>query len=181
MALTPGNIQLGPGSVYSATYSAGSYSIDSGDYTDVGFTTEKGAEFSYKGEQLEVKCGNNLQIQKIFITGEEAELSFSMEEVSAIHLARAHGYKDSDINAGKFTVGDNSTNNYFTVLFETTLDTGLKGILVLYKCQWAREVEITLAADKVIEIPNKIRVYPDDDTGSTEGLLGQIMLGYTAP
>jgi hypothetical protein len=179
MALTPANIQLGPGSVFSATYSAGNYSIDSGDYTDHGFTTEKGASFSYKGKELEVQCGNNLQTQKIFIIGEDAELDFASEEVSAINLARAFGYKDSDITTGKFTIGDNSTNNYFTVLFETTLGTGLKAILLLYKCQWARECEISLAADKVIEIPNKIRVLPDDDTGDTAGILGQLMIGYT--
>ncbi len=175
------NIQLGPGEIYLATYGDGTYSIDPQDYTSEGFTTEKGATFSYKGEDLKVKCGNDIAIKKIFLIGEDAKLEYAQEETTLENLVKAFGYSVSDISNGKFFIGDNRINNYYTCLFETTLDTGLKAKLLLFKCKFERDVELNFQPDKVLEVPKTLRILSDTAEGDTEGALGWIMFEYEEP
>lgn len=175
------NINLGPGELYLAAYGNGTYSIDPADYTSEGFTTEKGATLSYKGDELKVKCGNALGIQKVFLIGEEVTLEFAQEEVSLANLVKAFGYSVGDISNNKFYIGDNKTNNYYTALFETTLDTGLKAKLLLFKVKFAREVELNFQPEKVLEIPKKMRIFNDTAEGDTNNALGWIMFEYEEP
>ena len=174
------NIQLGPGNVYIKPYCKDDYSIKPEDYTELGWTGEKGAILSYKGDSLDVKSGNHLGIVKTFLTGEEGSLEFSLQEITLAHLVLPHGYDSMKISDFKFLIGNDSVPHYFTVLFESTLDTGLKALIVLFQCQFERNCKLEIAHDKVLEIPCKIIALNDEtETAATADKLGWIMFEYT--
>lgn len=174
------NIQLGAGTLYRADYGEGTYSIDPDDYTSLGFTTEKGVSFSYKGDELKIKSGNDRSVKKIFLIGEEASLEAALEELTPAHVAFAMGYAGTVVSNGKFTLGDNDTPTYHTIMFESMLDTNLRAKIVLFKCQAERDVTLELQPDKIVEVPIKLEVLADDAVGDTNGALGWIMIEYSA-
>ncbi|MEW5763574.1 MAG: hypothetical protein AB1824_01245 [Acidobacteriota bacterium] len=178
---TTANIQLGIGDLALKTYVAGTYT----GFTNVGFHSEKGGSFKYKGELLKVKSGNHLATTKIFVVGEEASLEAAVQEFTALNVARALGLADADVSDDAVNhikslyVGGNTTNNYFSAQFRVDFDVaGLYGELIIFKGRFAGEMTLEMAPNKVIEVPTVIECLADDAAGDTNGKLAQLNFKY---
>lgn len=183
MAIVADEIQLGKGNVGIKTYSEGVY--DSG-YADCGATTEKGVTFNYKADEKKKKCGNHGGVVKYFYVGEEASLDIELEQISAIIMAKAVGLADTDINDDlinhikSFFIGGLNTTNYFSVQHKVDFDNGLFMRLTCFKCQFARDLKLTIAAQDSIDVPWKLNIVNDDAEGDTNGKLAMVEFNYVA-
>lgn len=178
---TAANIQLGIGDLYLKEYQAGQY--ESG-FSAVGFHTEKGAVFAYKGEMKKIKCGNQIGIVKTFCVGEEAELELALREFTAENAVKAMGLSEDDIDdAGgikSFYVGGSTAANYFSAKFHTDFDVaGLSAELIIFKGQFQRDVKLELKPEEPVEVPWKIEALADDAAGDTNGKLAMLKFDYT--
>lgn len=166
-------ITLGPCEVSIKSYVAGAYTRG---FTSVGYLTEKGAKFHYKGEELKIKCGNQLGVIKKLLVSEEATLELALEEFTIENLAQAFGLLSGDIiddtvNHYKYIqIGGNQDSNFFTIKVTSQLDDGTTLTLCLYKVQIARDSKIELSPDKVVEIPLKVNALGDTNSGTLNDL-----------
>ncbi len=179
---TAANIQLGIGDLSIKTYAAGAYGAG---FAAVGFHTDKGAVFNYKGDLLKVKSGNGLGIVKVFVTGEEASLEAAILEFTALNIARALGLADTGVTDDavnkikSFYIGGNTVNNYFSAQFKVPFDVaGLYGQLTIFKGRFAGELKLEMAPSKPIETAVSIECMADDAVGVTNGKLAMLEFNY---
>lgn len=156
-------ITLGPVNIFWKKYD-GVYTTG---WTDLGYLTDKGAKFKYKGEELDVKCGNRLGIVKQLLIGEEGTLEASLEEFTIENIATAFGIEaddiqDDEVNNYKYIqIGGNPSSAEFSVKLTSVLDNGTTLTLCLYRVSIKKDQKLAFSPEKVLETPITFEAMPD--------------------
>jgi hypothetical protein len=147
------------------------------NFTNIGFVTDKGAIYEYKGDTLKVKSGNRLGTTKIMLIGEEATLEVACEEFTVQNIATALGIPaddiaDDDVNHYLYVLlGGASPETKFTLKLTTHISPSIDLVINLYCCQISPDFKLDLSPEKVVEIPVKFKALGDENASMALGYI----------